>query len=314
MNNENNINNQTEPVIVPTTTPVVDKFMPVSDINQINQPVMQNSEPITQPVVVPVTEPVQVQPAFQVPTVEPTLAPTPMTEPETTPVVVAPVQEASTEVVTTPVVAPTSEPQLVTDNNTIVNENLKKVEIKDYTPPSKAKVGLLITFFIALVLFIIFLPQISSMLSNSNSGVNYQKEEEITTGKLICVLENSTSDLDKESEFTFDFSDKKVKKSKYVFTARGDSTSEDSLNELAEKCNTLKSETEDLNGFYIRCDYSDGKLVETQSFELETLDVEKLTASFTEAGGMLPTYKYDQNIDDIEKNMKTTGYTCERQK
>ncbi len=295
MNNENNINNTNQ----------TDKFMPVGDINQINQPV-------TQPVVVPATEPVVVQPSFQVPTVDPTLAPTPMSDPvQNEPVVVQP-QEVSTEAVTTPV-APVNEPQLVTDNNTIVNENLKKVEIKDYTPPSKAKVGLLITFFIALVLFVIFLPQISSLLSNRESGINYQKQEEITTGKLICTLKTNTTSLDKEYENTFDFTDKKLKRSKFVSITRGDSTAENDLDALAEKCNTLKNETDDIDGFSIRCDYSDGKLVETQNINLETIDTEKLDAAFTEAGGILPN-KYDQNIDDVEKNMKASGYTCERQK
>lgn len=305
MNNENNNNiNQS------------DKFMPVNDINQINQPVINNSEPVVQPVaepvaVQPVTEPVAVQPTFQVPVVDPTLAPTPMTEPTQAQPVVAPPQEGTTEPQVNSV--PTSEPQLVADNNAIVNENLKKVEIKDYTPPSKAKVILLISFFIVLVLFIIFLPQISSLLNDYKSGINYQKQEEITTGKLICTLSTNTTDLDKEYENTFDFTEKKLKRSKFISTTRGDSTTENSLDELAERCNNLKKETNDIDGFNIRCDYSDGKLIETQSYNLETVDLEKLGSAFTEAGGMLPTYKYDQDIDSVEKNMKASGYTCERQ-
>lgn len=293
MNNENNNNiNQS------------DKFMPVNDINQISQPV-------NAPTVQPVTEPVAVQPTFQVPVVDPTLAPTPMTEPTQAQPVVAPPQEGTTEPQVNSV--PTSEPQIVTDNNAIVNENLKKVEIKDYTPPSKAKVILLISFFIVLVLFIIFLPQISSLLNDYKSGINYQKQEEITTGKLICTLSTNTTDLDKEYENTFDFTDKKLKRSKFISTTRGDSTTENSLDELAERCNNLKKETNDIDGFNIRCDYSDEKLIETQSYNLETVDLEKLGSAFTEAGGMLPTYKYDQDIDSVEKNMKASGYTCERQ-
>ena len=81
-----------------------------------------------------------------------------------------------------------------------------------------------------------------------------------------------------------------------------------------EKCKTLKESTSQLEGFNIRCDYSSGKLTETQVFELETIDTEKLTAAFTEAGGILPSYKYDQDIDSIETNMKASGYTCSREK
>ena len=306
MNNENNnINNTNQ----------TDKFMPVSDINQINPSTVPNTVPATAPVVVPATEPVvQPQTTFQVPTVEPTLAPTPMTEPTQTAPVVAPPQEVSTETQTIPATVPMGQPQVVGDNTTMVNENLKKVEIKDYTPPSKAKVFLLVSFFIVLVLFIIFLPQISSMLSNPSSAINYQKQEEITTGRLICTLSTNTTSLDKEYENVFDFTDKKLKRTKFIINTRGDSTAESDLDELAEKCNNLKTETDGIDGFSVRCDYSDGKLIETQVYNLETIDNEKLDAAFTEAGGVLPTYQYDQDIDGIEKNMKASGYTCERQK
>ena len=37
----------------------------------------------------------------------------------------------------------------------MVNEDLKKVEIKDYTPPSRFKVFVLLLFFAGLVVFII---------------------------------------------------------------------------------------------------------------------------------------------------------------
>lgn len=292
MNNENNNNINNVPV-----TPTNDKFMPVTDVNQINQPV--------QPQVVPV-EPQMVQPSVQPVIVQATVAPT-----------VQPVYQAPTVnpgVVSTPQPTTVPQPQLVTDNNTMVNENLKKVEIKDYKAPSKFKVFLLIVFFIALVAFIIFLPDISSMISIYMSGANNKPEEIITTGKLICTVDTSTSELDKENEFTFTFEDSKLKKFKYISTVKGDSTSETSLDELAEKCNNLKKETNDLDGFYIRCDYMEKELTETQNINLDTIDTEKLGAAFTEAGGILPTYTYDQNIDDIEKEMKLSNYLCIREK
>lgn len=292
MNNENNNNINNVPV-----TPTNDKFMPVTDVNQINQPV--------QPQVVPV-EPQMVQPSVQPVIVQATVAPT-----------VQPVYQAPTVnpgVVATPQPTTVPQPQLVTDNNTMVNENLKKVEIKDYKAPSKFKVFLLIVFFIALVAFIIFLPDISSMISIYMSGANNKPEEIITTGKLICTVDTSTSELDKENEFTFTFEDSKLKKFKYISTVKGDSTSETSLDELAEKCNNLKKETNDLDGFYIRCDYMEKELTETQNINLDTIDTEKLGAAFTEAGGILPTYTYDQNIDDIEKEMKLSNYLCIREK
>lgn len=290
MNNENNIiNNQTEPVVVPTTTPV--------------------SSPVTEPVIQPVVNEVP-----SVPVTEPVVVPQSVIEPQVVPI---------TEPIVQPQIVPNTEPVVVPqpqvngpqpDNNTMVNENLKKVEIKDYTPPSKLKIIILLIFFVLLVVFIIFLPDISSFLRNYNNGTNYQKEEKITTGKLVCSLETNTTDLDKEYEFVFTFTDSKLKKITYTANTRGDTTTESSMDELAEKCKTLKTETSEIDGFSMKCDYTENKLEEMQVFNLETLDTEKLTSAFTEAGGMLPSYKYDQEIDDVESNMKASGYTCERQK
>ena len=289
MNSENNSFNNGQNV---TAVPVVNN-------NVVATTPVVNNAPTTQvvPQTVPYTAPV-VNNNVVATTQPPILEPTPIVEP-------------STEIPTVPVVAPQPQP----DNNTMVNENLRKVEIKDYNPPSKFKIVVLLFFFALIIAFIIFLPQISSYIRNYSSGTSYQKEEEIiTTGKLICTMDTNTTYLDKEYEFDFSFTDSKLKRTKYIVYTRGDSTTEALLDETAEKCKTLKEETKELDGVTIKCDYSDGKLTETQIFELEAVDTEKLNAAFTEAGGILPSYKYDQDIDDIETNMKASGYTCERQK
>ena len=285
MNNENNNMNNVQNVpttpVVPNTQPVPNKFMQVNDINQINQ--QTASAP-------------------------------------TTPVVSQPVQPQTTSVPTTPVVSQPVQTQAVgqqpqTDNNAMINENLRKVEIKDYTPPSKFKIFILFVFFALIIAFIMFLPNISSMIRIYMSGGNTEPEQEIiTTGKLICDLSTNTTDLDKEYQFEFKFTDSKLQSTKYIVYTRGDSTTEATLDELAEKCKQLKEYTEELEGVSIKCEYSEGKLMEKQIFELEKVDSTKLDAAFTEAGGILPSYKYDQEIDGIEKNMKASGYSCERER
>lgn len=332
MNNENNNFNSEQNIINNNQVPNTEVMtQPV----QVTTPVVEPStEVITQPVMA--TTPV-VEPSTEVIT-QPAVAPAPIfNSVPTTEVMIQPVVEPSTEVMTQPVPVPTTEspileptpivmptteaptPSVLTsppqvDNNAMVNEDLKKVEIKDYTPPSRFKVFVLLLFFAGLVVFIIFLPQISSYIRNYGSDKYEKVDEVITTGKLICIMDTNTSDLDKEYEFDFSFVDSKLKRTKYIEYTRGDSTTELALDELAEKCKTLKEETSELEGVSIRCEYSDGKLTETQTFELETVDEEELNAAFTEAGGILPSYKYEQDIDDIEKNMKASGYTCEREK
>ena len=201
------------------------------------------------------------------------------------------------------------------DPKIVVDQNVKKVEINNYTPPSKFKVFLLILFFILLIVFIIYLPEINTMIKNyREGGTNYQKEE-ITTGKLICSLETNTTNLNKSYEFTFTFVDSELLREKFITSTRGDSTADDAdLDTLANSCKRLQEDTKDLDGVEIGCDYSEGIVTERQSIDLETVEIEKLDAAFTEAGGIMPGYQYKQDISSIEKNMKAAGYSCKREK
>ncbi len=291
MNNENNNMNNIPVTPVPST-------VPVANTNPASEPVMVTPTQVTTQ---PTTQAVELlQPAQPVISTEPVQQAVPI------------VQVQNTE----PVTSPSITPQPQNDPNTILNENLKKVEIENYTPPSKLKIAVLLIFFALLIGFIIFLPQISSMVRVYMSGQNQQpsKEEVITTGRLVCSMNSNTTDLDKEYEFVFNFTDSKLKSTKYVANTRGDSTTESSLDTLAEKCNSLKESTSEIEGVSIKCTYTDGKLIESQSFDLETVDTEKLNTAFTEAGGILPSYSLDQDISEIERNMKASSYTCERQK
>lgn len=295
MNNENNNMNNIPVTPVPST-------IPVTNTNPASEPVMVTP---TQATIQPTTQVVELlQPAQPVISTEPVQQVAPV------------VQVENPQIPTEPVTSPSVAPQSQNDPNAIVNENLKKVEIENYTPPSKLKIAVLLIFFALLIGFIIFLPQISSMVRVYMSGQNQQpsKEEVITTGRLVCSMNSNTTDLDKEYEFVFNFTDSKLKSTRYVANTRGDSTTENSLDTLAEKCNSLKESTSSLEGVSIKCTYTDGKLMESQSFDLETVNTEELSAAFTEAGGMLPSYQLDQDISEIEKNMKASSYTCERQK
>ena len=290
MNNDNNVNNEQNVTTQVTnnnqvpTTPVANKFMAVNDVNQINQP-------------------------------DTTVTTTPSVEPQPVQASVVQTQPVQASVVaTTPATEAPTVPQQVVDNNAMINENLQKVEIKNYTPPSKFKIFLLFVFFALLIAFIMYLPDISSMVRIYMSGKNEPQVEVITTGKLVCTLSTNTTDLDKEYEFEYNFTDSKLKTTKYIVYTRGDTTTEGKLDELNEKCKTLKEYTEDMDGITVKCEYSEGKLIEKQVFQLESVKTEKFDAAYTEAGGMTLSAKYDQEIDSIESNMKASGYTCERQR
>ena len=282
-NNNNNVNNNEQPTVVTPNN----RFAISTDNNVVQNQVPVSSEPV-------ITTPVNPEPVVQnsVPV-----------NPE--PVVTTPVVENTTPQMNIPNVN-------TPDSNAIVNENLKKVEI-NYTPPSKFKIVVLVLFFIALLGFIIFLPDITSLINKYRSGVGGEKEEIITTGRLECSLSTNTANLDKNYDAMFRFTDSKLEKTEFVYTTRGDVTlDEETLDKLANTCKQLKENVKGMQGVTIQCNYSDGKLEEIQTFDLSVIDVEKLGSAFTEAGGTNPTYQYGQDIDKIESNMKASNYTCKR--
>ena len=83
---------------------------------------------------------------------------------------------------------------------------------------------------------------------------------------------------------------------------------------LALSCTQLEENLKCATGVYIRCDYTTGKLIETQTYDLANVDFESLNSAFSEAGGNNPEYQFGQDVDRIEKNMKAAGYTCTREK
>ena len=199
------------------------------------------------------------------------------------------------------------------DPNGAVNENLKKVEI-NYTPPSKGKTFALIVFFIFMIAFIVFLPNITTMVNKLKAGKE-PVEEKITTGKLICEYNTTTTNLDKDYRLVFEFSDNKLDTLSYNVTTKGDPTEDEkTLDELAERCNNLKDFTNSITGVTIGCDYSEGKLVEKQTFIYANIDDEKLTAAYSEAGGTNPQYTVGQDMDAIETSMNASGYSCKRER
>ncbi len=266
-------------------------------VNNGGSPVENNPIPTMAPVA-----PAPVAPA----------APVVPTEPVVTPVQPAPPVMNPVSVQAPPPVNP--QPSGVgNDPNTIVNQNLKTVEV-NYTPPSKAKTILLVIFFVLLIGFVVFLPEISTFIENYQANKNQPDVEKITTGRMKCSLSTSTTNLDKNLEFVFRFTDNKLEKFEYTVMTRGDATlDEKTLDELATTCKQLASETESISGVTIQCEYMDSSVTEIQTFELKDIDQSKLDAAYTEAGGTHPEFPYGQDMDVIEKTMNASGYTCKRE-
>ena len=221
------------------------------------------------------------------------------------------VNPPATPVPAAPVVAT---PATNGDDGAVVNENLKKVEI-EYKPPSKAKTIGLIFLFVMLIAFVLFLPDISGIISRFQGGGELEEKEVITTGRLSCDLNNNTTNFDKYYEYTFTFTNSKLEKSDFTITTRGDaSLDEKELNQLAASCKEIESLIKTMKGFSVSCNYSEGKLVERQIYDLQNVDMEQVSSAFAESGGSHPEYLYGEDINLIEKNMLSSGYNCRRLK
>lgn len=191
-------------------------------------------------------------------------------------------------------------------------EKLKKVEV-EYKDPGKANTVMLIIFFIALIAFVIFLPELQTLIAAYKAGP--VQTEEITTGKLVCELSSSTVNLDRDIKRVFLYTDKKLQSAKFTTIIRGDATlDEAALDEFNAQCEQIKENVKSLDGVSVSCEYENGKLTEKETFEYETYKIEDVTAAYTEAGGTVLEFAYEQDIDAIMKSMRQGGFTCNKEK
>ena len=167
--------------------------------------------------------------------------------------------------------------------------------------------------FIALILMVIFLPDISSFVSNYFAEKRAQEVPALTTGTLTCTLNTSDDRYDYYYQADFNFRDSQLYRLTYNTTIKGDQNLDAvELAEMEASCNLLKSQTANLDGINVSCSLSNGVVENEQVLSYENIDVELLTTAYLEAGGTYPNYRYQQNIDDIEKDMNASNYTCER--
>ena len=189
----------------------------------------------------------------------------------------------------------------------------KKKAKEEKRANSNFKYVMTVILFIGLFALVYFLPDISNYMSAYQANKAKQNNELITTGTLTCEMKTYNKKYDLEYESIFSFSDSKLTRLIYKAKTKGDAVKDsDELTEMNEKCNFLKKQTKNLEGIVVNCSLSDGTNINTQTLDYKYIDVDKVTASYAEAGGTYPNYKYNDDIDKIEKEMKAAGYTCER--
>lgn len=205
-----------------------------------------------------------------------------------------------------------------------VSENTEVLEVveqpTDNNQPeqSSGKKGSAIGLFIlfgGLLALIIFLPDIQAYITNQRYLKTQQVKEKITTGTLKCTMDDSSDTLDYDYTFSFGFSENKLNRLKSTTEIRGDvSLDEAELSKLKGECDLLESVTSGLNGVSVSCKLENGLFTKTQTFNFASIVVDDAITAYVEAGGSYPFYRDGDNVDEVERELISTGYTCERTK
>ena len=160
-----------------------------------------------------------------------------------------------------------------------------------------------------------FLPNISSYFSKLKSERELANSAVITTGTLECNLKKYDKKFDYLYESIFTYKDNMLLKLSYKVTTKGDQTIDaDELSLLNQNCNNLREHVNSLEGISVRCSLNNGVNINEEELRYSLIDVDKVTTAYLEAGGVYPNYKYNEDIDKVEKSMKASGYTCNRYK
>ena len=272
-------------------------------------PVSNNSTPVSTPTATSGS----VQPAVSTPNAVSPTTPVTSNPGETTPVASSsPITAATTTTVDSS--GTTSETTPATDTTSTDIKEEGKGGKKRKKKESNLKYYLTFIFLALLIWMIVFLPDISNFVSNYLQKKQQEAQPEITTGKLVCEMNTNDATLDYNYKAVFDFEDSLMKKLTYTTTVKGDpSLDAVALSGMDSSCNLLQTHVLNMNGVEVNCDLQEGTFVNEQILDYELINREELTTAYLEAGGTYPDYQYNQYIDEIEKQMNASNYTCKKE-
>lgn len=255
--------------------------------------------------IVPVAPPVALapekSPEVEVLTEAPTEELTPTTEVVAEQVTSAPVENTQVE------------PPKTEEGAFEVGKPLNEVKINEPVKESNFKYIMTIILFIVLGGVALFMPEISNYMAAKKYEREHAALPKIVNGTLKCTLNRNDDKFDMNFTYRFAFSSNKFKKLEFVSETKGDmNLDEAELSQLYNECVVLQGITSELEGISVSCDTEAGKVIKTQSLDYSLINVEQAYSAYSEAGGVYPDYSYLQDMDNIEKNMKAAGYTCER--
>lgn len=249
-----------------------------------------------------------VQPVSPAPIPQPKAVSQPTSVPSQ-PKVVAPQQKSAV-----PSQAVTTNSSSTTQNKkSTVADNTKSNPDKKTKKESNLKYYMTFIFFALLIWMVAFLPEISSFVSNYMASKQQEGVPAITTGTLTCTMNTNDDKYDYYYEADFNFKDSKMYRLTFSATTKGDQNLDAiELSGMKSSCDLLQQQTANLEGVEVSCSLSNGVYENVQKLDYEDLKSNLVTTAYLEAGGTYPNYEYGQDINEIEKEMKASNYTCER--
>ena len=194
-----------------------------------------------------------------------------------------------------------------------VDNHVQKEKTQQVKKESNLKYYMTFIFLTLLIWMVAFLPDISSFVSDYFASRRQTAIPKITTGVLTCTMSTSDDKYDHYYTAEFSFEDSKMYRFNFKSTTKGDQKLDAlELSNMKSSCDLLKQQTINLEGVDVSCSLSNGVYENIQKFNYQKLKADEVTTAYLEAGGTYPNYKYEQHIDEIEKQMKASNYTCER--
>lgn len=167
---------------------------------------------------------------------------------------------------------------------------------------------LLIVAFLLLLGTIFFLPYSKDLfdkLFSNNKGEDIV--DNITHGDLVCTMESDDDGNSYQYTETYSFHDSEVDSLNHRVLIQGDA---DYLKQRNNQCLLLKQNATSISGVTVNCSLSNEEMVETQSFNLASFDLENVTTPFIEAGGVYPNASKGDDYKEVQRMMEISGYDC----
>ena len=267
--------------------------------------------------VTPTPSTTNVTPAVATPNVTTTasnsVTPTP-SKTNVTPAVVTPnVTTIASKSATSPSATTSTTTNTSTEKVSDTGKEVSDSDKKSGKKTSNLKMYLSFIFLALLILMIVFLPEINTFVHDFFNKKEAENTPSITSGHLICTLETNDSNFNYEYETDFSFKDSKLYKLTLTTKTVGDlNLDATDLSGLNASCQLLQFQTSKFDGVEVMCDLEGNTFTNTQTLDYEILNRDEVTTAYLEAGGIYPDYKYEENIDDIEKDMNAQNYSCAR--